>query len=129
VVRERLPERFLEVHKGLFSLRHDEGGDLRDERELRLTLEGFGVEGETVFSEIASGWPLETFRREHRAAEEQHSVWGVPTFIVGGRAAFVRIMNRPGGDTKAARRTVEQVVALFDDMAYLNEFKHTTISN
>ncbi len=55
-------------------------------------------------------------------------IFGVPTFVVGQRAVFVRLMSRPEGDVEVARRTVEGVLGLFDTMPELNEFKHTTIS-
>ena len=57
----------------------------------------------------------------------EHSVFGVPTVIVGDEAVFVRVMHRPGGDADGARATVERAVALVDDWPELNEFKHTTI--
>ncbi|HLI45130.1 MAG TPA: DsbA family protein [Acidimicrobiales bacterium] len=128
VVRDRLPEQFLRVHRGLFALRHDEGGDLRDEASLRRVLEASGVDADYVFSEIESGWPLDTFRKEHEQFVASHEVWGVPTFIVGEQAVFVRLMNRPGNDGALARRTIERVLDLLTEMPELNEFKHTTIS-
>ena len=129
VVRDRIPDKFSRVHRALFALRHDESRDLRDESELRTTLSAEGVDADYVFSEIASGWPLDTFRKEHDAAERDHAVWGVPTFIVGNAAAFVRVMTRPGTDGLGARSTIEKIVALFGDMPELNEFKHTSIPN
>ncbi len=129
VVRDRMPERFFEVHRALFSQRHDEGRDLRDEKELRLTLSRLDIDAGFVFDEITRGWPLVTYRDEHEAAARDHSVWGVPTFIVGAKAAFVRIMSRPEADPKAARQMIEHVVALFGELPALNEFKHTTVSN
>jgi predicted DsbA family dithiol-disulfide isomerase len=129
VVRDRHPQQWLAVHRALFSLRHDDAGDLRDESALRSVLEGQGVDADSVFGEIESGWPLDTFRKEHDAAEREHAVWGVPTFIVGDHAAFVRLMNRPEGDADVARRAIDRVVDLLGDAPELNEFKHTTISN
>jgi predicted DsbA family dithiol-disulfide isomerase len=129
VVRDRFPERFLALHSALFSHRHDEGRDLRDENELRITLKRSGVDAEVVFQEITEGWPLETFRREHEAAERRYAVFGVPTFIVEEKAAFVRIMSRPEGDAKVARQTIEDVVTLFSELPELNEFKYTRIPN
>ncbi len=57
-----------------------------------------------------------------------HAVFGVPTFIVGDRAAFVRLMDRPEGDGARARSTVEHVLSLCVEHPELNEFKHTTVS-
>jgi hypothetical protein len=129
VVRDRFPEQFLSAHGALFALRHDEGGDLRDAEALRSVLKAEEIDPDAVFAEIESGWPLETFRKEHEAAERDHSVWGVPTFIVGEQAAFVRLMTRPGNDGAGARRTIDRMLALFgeDGLPELNEFKHTAI--
>jgi hypothetical protein len=129
VVRDRLPEQWLAVHGALFSLRHDEGRDLRDESELRSVLEAQGVDADYVFAEIAGGWPLDTFRKEHDAAERDHAVWGVPTFIVGDQAAFVRVMTRPAGDATTARRTIDRIVDTLVGFPELNELKHTSIPN
>ena len=38
----------------------------------------------------------------------EHQVFGVPTFIIGKDAAFVRLMDRPVGDADLARRTIER---------------------
>ena len=56
------------------------------------------VDDDAVFAEVASGRPLATIKAEHTAYAASHDVWGVPTFIVGDQAAFVRLMNRPEGD-------------------------------
>jgi len=55
-------------------------------------------------------------------------VFGVPTFIVGDEAVFVRVMDRPGGDAAVARRTVERVLETIAGWPELNEFKHTSIA-
>jgi len=47
--------------------------------------------------------------------------------IVGDRAVFVRVMDRPGGDGDLAVRTVERALDLIDSWPELNEFKHTSI--
>jgi formate-dependent phosphoribosylglycinamide formyltransferase (GAR transformylase) len=58
---------------------------------------------------------------------KHHKVFGVPTFVRGDRAVFVRVTSRPGGDGELARRTVEGVLSLLDAHPELNEFKHTSI--
>ena len=55
-------------------------------------------------------------------------VFGVPTFIVGGDAVFVRLMARPEGDADLARTTIDRVLGLITDHPELNEFKHTRIA-
>ena len=55
-----------------------------------------------------------------------HNVWGVPTFLVGDRAVFVRLLHTPDGDADLAIGTVERVLEQID-WPILNEFKHTSI--
>jgi hypothetical protein len=127
VVRDSHPDRFLDVHEALFALRHDEGKHLKDEAELRRVLEAHGVDAQAVFDEVATGGPLETVREEHTAAATSSEVWGVPTFVAGDQAVFVRLMDRPRGDAELARRTIDRVVDLLVDFPQLNEFKHTSL--
>jgi protein-disulfide isomerase-like protein with CxxC motif len=127
VVRDRFPDRFLDVHRALFALRHDEGRHIRDEAEVRRVLSAQGVDEDAVFAEIATGGPLATVRDEHTAAADDHDVWGVPTFVVGDRAVFVRLMERPRGDAAVARRTIDRVLDLLTGFPELNEFKHTSL--
>ncbi len=129
VVRDRFPDQFLRVHRALFALRHDEGDDLRDQAALARVLEGEGVDSGQVFEEIASGWPLDEFRKSHEKAVADHEVFGVPTFIVDDKAAFVRVMTRPGADAAVATATIERIVELLEHHPELNEFKHTSIPN
>jgi predicted DsbA family dithiol-disulfide isomerase len=114
------------VHHRLFALRHDDGAKLRDEAVLRAALSDLGVDADAVFDEIGAGKPLLQVKAEHTDAVQQANVWGVPTFIVGDQAAFVRLMHRPDGDGAEARRTIDRVLDL---LAWpdLNEFKHTSI--
>jgi hypothetical protein len=127
VVRDRFPERFLDVHEALFALRHDDGRHLEDEAEVRRVLTEQGVDADAVVAEIATGTPLETVRDEHTAAADDNDVWGVPTFVQGDKAVFVRLMERPRGDAELARRTIDRVVDLLVGFPELNEFKHTSL--
>jgi hypothetical protein len=127
VVRDRFPDRFLDVHEALFALRHDQGRHLEDEAEIRRVLTEQQVDAEAVLAEIATGAPLETVRDEHTAAADDHDVWGVPTFVSGDNAVFVRLMDRPQGDGALARRTIDRVVDLLEGFPELNEFKHTSL--
>ena len=126
VVRDKFPERFLDAHDALFALRHDHGGHLRDEEAVRATLLAAEVDAEVVFDEIDSGRAIEIVQAEHDEAASLHKVWGVPTFVVGDAASFVRLMHRPDGDGELATRTVERVLDLLT-WPELNEFKHTSI--
>ncbi len=128
VIRDQWPDKFLAAHQALFDCRHEHGGDLRDEAVLRKAIGSVdGLDADEVFAEIAAGWPLEAFRKEHEAAVAEHKVFGVPTVIAGDQAVFVRVMHRPRGDAEVARPTVERVVDLLTGWPDLNEFKHTSI--
>jgi hypothetical protein len=127
-VRDGHPERFLDVHQALFDARHEHGRQIRDEEVVREVLLAADVDADAVLGEVAGGRPLETVRKEHEAAATGHDVWGVPTFLSGERAVFVRLMAPARGDGDAARTTIERVVALLQGWPELNEFKHTTLS-
>jgi hypothetical protein len=127
VVRDRMPEHFLDAHVALFAARHDRTLDTRKREVLSEVLTGVGVDPDRVFAEIDSGWPLKTFRAEHESAVAEHAVFGVPTFILGEQAAFVRVLTRPEGDTALATRTIERITDLTGGWADLNELKHTSI--
>ena len=126
-VRDRWPDHLLATHRALFSCRHDEGGDLRDEAVLRAAIAKAGLDPDAVFAEVDGGGPLATFRKEHEATVADYRVFGVPTVIAGDQAVFIRVMNRPHGDAALARRTVERAVDLVTGWTDLNEFKHTSI--
>jgi protein-disulfide isomerase len=128
VVRDQYPELFLDAHIALFSARHDEGLDLRQPDVVASVLERVGVPGEKVVAEAATAAVTDDIRRAHEHAAGQLDVFGVPTFIVGDDAVFVRLMSRPAGDVALATRTVQGVLDLFETMPDLNEFKYTKLS-
>ncbi len=127
VVRDRDPGHFLEVHRSLFTARHDEGGDLRDRSVVEHALERAGADPAAVLAEVDAGWPAKTVREEHEGSVDRFEVFGVPTFIVDDEAVFVRLMTRPAGDRDLATATIERVVDLVGGHPELNEFKHTRI--
>lgn len=126
-VRDQHPDRFLDVHRALFELRHTHARDLSDKGELTQVLDAAGVDADAVFDEVASGRPLATVRAEHEAAVRDLSVWGVPTFMSDTDAVFVRLMEPPRGDGDLAIRTVERLVDMLTGWPELNEFKHTAL--
>jgi hypothetical protein len=129
VVRDRFPDKFFAVHRDLFAARHDLGLKLNDADVVRDVLVRHGVDADEVFAAIEDGTALKQVRAEHEAAVEHHSVWGVPTFISGDEAVFVRVMDRSQnpGDAESSKTTVERVIDLLDGWPNLNEFKHTSI--
>ena len=126
-VRDTQPERFLALHRALFALRHDLAGDLREPDAVNATAIEAGVDLDAVTAEIATGVPFKTLRKEHDEAIASHDVWGVPTFIAGDQAVFIRVMDRPATSDRPAIEVVERILDLLVGWPALNEFKHTTI--
>ncbi|MGH9088154.1 MAG: DsbA family protein [Acidimicrobiales bacterium] len=127
VVRDRFPDRFLGAHRALFAARHDDGREIADADVVADVLEASGVPADAVRKEIEEGWPLQVLHREHEASVADHDVFGVPTFIAGDQAAFIRVMTRPGADGDLARTTIERVVRLLVEHPEINELKHTAV--
>jgi 2-hydroxychromene-2-carboxylate isomerase len=127
VVRDRYPEDFPSVHRSLFTARHDEAGDLRDRAVVHQALVRAGADADTVLAEVEAGWPAKVVRDEHEDAVNQLGAFGVPTFIMGESAVFVRLMTRPKGDGALARDTIDRVLTLIGEHRDLNEFKHTRL--
>jgi hypothetical protein len=129
VVRDHAPDRFAAVHRALFAARHDEGEHLEDPAVVRRVLASHGVDPELVFDRVADSSALRTVRDEHESFAKSHNVWGVPTFIAGEQAVFVRLMDRApvGSDPAASIRSVERLLDMLTGWTDLNEFKHTSI--
>ncbi|MGH3442532.1 MAG: DsbA family protein [Nitriliruptorales bacterium] len=127
VVRDSLPDRFLDVHLSLFAARHDDGDDIRDEAVIRRALDRAGVDADHVLGLAREGGAVETLRKEHEAAVADRDVFGVPTFLSDDDAVFVRLMHRPEGNGSVAQETIERVLDLFTGWRDLNEFKRTRI--
>lgn len=127
-VRDQFPEAFAAVHRSLFDLRHVEFKSLASRDDIGPSLEAAGLSAVEVFAVVDSKEPFQVVRREHEASVENNSVWGVPTFIANGQAAFVRLMDEPSPQGKPAIEVVEHIVSMLEEWPQLNEFKHTTLS-
>lgn len=128
VVRDKYPAAFNDVHLGLFAARHDEAQDIRERDVISDVLQLHDVDPDVVFAEIDGGGPLAEYEKTHEALVTEHRAFGVPTFIIGDRAVFVRLMTRPAGDGALARRTIDRVLDLLEDAPELNEYKYTKIN-
>lgn len=119
-VREIDPMRFPAAHLALFSARHDDRLDIRDEDVIRRALERTGVDLDAVAEMVESGKPGDILAQEHTEAVDRFSVFGVPTFITEDGATFVRQMSRG---------SFEDVDRILEMMAWtdLNEFKRTQV--
>lgn len=125
-IRDSQPEAFLDFHQAMFNHRHIGGGNLRDKEILTGIMNRVGVDAEAAFADVATGRALDVIREEHTKFVRSHSVWGTPTFIVGDKAVFVRLLDHAHGDTAVGTATITRIL---DDIDWpiLNEFKHTSI--
>ena len=120
-VRDGWPARFPLFHVALFAARHEHGIDIGDVRELAGIAESVGLDPATVAEAVASGRPMETLATEHRNLVQRWDVFGVPTFIMGDEAVFVRLIERH------QPREIGRIVELLE-WTNLNEFKRTRIA-
>jgi hypothetical protein len=120
-IRDNFPDKFLDAHVELFAQRHDHGLKLGHEDVLEAAVERVGLDVDAVKAEAWSGGPLKTLIAEHTEAVEQHAVFGVPTYIEGDEAVFIRFMERGRADD--LNRALDLL-----DWTRLNEFKRTKIA-
>lgn len=125
-VRDTQSAVFVDAHHALYEYRHNGAGNLRDRTLLGDLLANHGVDVEAMWTEVDSGRPLATIKDEHTGYARTHHVWGVPVFIVGTKAVFVRLLDRPLGDAALAIATIERILDNVD-WDILNEFKHTSV--
>lgn len=125
-LRDNQPDVFLEVHHALYEHRHTNGGNIRDWGVISEIARSHGANIDAVHADIQSGRVLEVVKNEHTQYVNSHQVWGVPTFILGPSAVFVRLLDRADGNGTLAVSTIERIL---DNIEWttLNEFKHTSI--
>ena len=100
--------------------RHDKGLQVEKEEVLRDAVASAGLDPDAVAAEVANGAALKTLAAEHTEAVERWGVFGVPTFIEGENAAFVRFMER--GNVADLERALELL-----PWTDLNEFKRPRV--
>lgn len=119
-VRDTQPERFLAFHVGLFSARHDAGQDVSEVEVLSRVATAVGADVSEIQRVVDSGSPMDNLRTEHSWLVDEFEVFGVPTFIAGDEAVFVRMMERHRRDD------LDRVLTLVAE-PNINEFKRTRI--
>lgn len=119
-IRDNHPDSFLNFHVSLFSARHDVGTDINDESVLEAVAQAAGLDPVKIRECVATGMPAKTLATEHSRALEEFGVFGVPTFMQGDEAVFVRFMERH------ELRDLERVLEMLK-WSNLNEFKRTRI--
>jgi 2-hydroxychromene-2-carboxylate isomerase len=118
--RDAFPAVFPGVHLSLFAARHDHGRKIDDLAVIHEAVATAGGDPDALAEEVATGRPLKTLEAEHREGVERWGVWGVPTFIEGDDAAFVRLMQRENVED------LDRVLALLPNSS-INEFKRPRI--
>ena len=119
-VRDQMPDQFLAWHGAAFAARHDEGQKIAKVEVLRAIATGAGLDAGAIEAEVESGRPLKSLAAEHTEAVKKHAMFGVPTFVVGDRAVFVRFMDRKNPSD------IDRALDLIE-WTDLNEFKHTSV--
>lgn len=125
-VRDEQPELFLSSHGALFSARHVQSVRLNTIEEVDGVLEPLGVDLGRVHADIASRRPHQVIAESFRDFE-RYAAFGVPTFVVGEEATFVRYMVPPSEDAQASIKIVDSLLSLVTGEPELNEFKRTKI--
>jgi predicted DsbA family dithiol-disulfide isomerase len=119
-VRDQFPERFFDFHIAAFAARHDHGKKLGREEVVREAAASVGLDVDAVAEEVWSGRPLKTLAAEHTEQVDRWNAFGVPTFIEGEQAVFIRFMERNRVDD------LERALELLEWTRF-NEFKRTQI--
>ena len=119
-IRDGWEDRFFDFHVAMFAARFDDGRKIGHEDVVRDVAATAGLDVDAVATEVASGRPLKTLEAEHNDAVDRHRVFGVPTFIEGDEAVFIRFMER--GRVDDLERALDLV-----EWTRLNEFKRTQI--
>ena len=119
-VRDQAPASFLDFHLRLFDARHSRAADVDDVAILSEVATAVGLDPVAIGEIVDGGTPLEVLAAEHADLVSRWEVFGVPTFIKGNEAVFVRLMDR---------HIVSDVDKVLDmlDWSRLNEFKRTRI--
>ena len=128
VVRDKFPDRFLDVHEALFALRHDHGGRLRDEAEVRRRARGAG-------RRRRRGALRDRQRRPHRRPCRPPTRPPPRITTCGACPPSSSATRPPSSATWTVRRAtpivpsprIERTLDLLDGWPELNEFKHTSI--
>lgn len=118
-------EVFLDVHEALFRARHERGIRLANADEIEGVLAATNCDIDVVRADVQSRRPYHVIADTYQRFAK-FEAFGVPTFVVGSDATFVRYMTAPtdGVDSTAI---ITSLVTLMATTPELNEFKHTRL--
>jgi len=120
-VRDNFPNAFPAFHRAAYNAKHDDLLDIGDPGVLAQIAQSAWLDPAAISSLVATGEPAATLGAEHTELVEQHAVFGVPTFIAGGEAVFVRFMERH------KLEDLEKVLGMLS-WTNVNEFKRTKVA-
>jgi len=123
-IRDQQTEYFLDAHEAMFRGRHEKGIRLVTIEEIEGLLAPLGVDMDKVRSDIASRRPHQVIGESFKRFAKVEA-FGVPTFVIGNDATFVRYMNAPTNDAHASIAVIDSLVSMMANRPELNEFKHT----
>jgi hypothetical protein len=125
-VRDLQGELFLDVHAALFRARHEGGRRLADLDEVLAVLAPLGVDVDSVRDDVLSRRPHQIIGETYRRLEPLEA-FGVPTFVIGDDAVFVRYMIPPATTAVSSRAVIDGILTLMTVSPAINEFKHTKV--
>ena len=126
-VRDNFADQLNSFHFNAFEARHTGARNTRDVDVVRDVIVTSGLDADAVIALAQSDAVNNAINTEHRDAADRLGVFGVPTFIAGEDAAFVRLLNEPNGDDSASVVTVQRILDNFFGWPELNEFKHPRV--
>ncbi len=125
-VRDQQNEYFLDAHEALFQARHDRAIRLVTLDEISNVLAPLGVDMAKVAADVASRRPHDVIAASHKEFD-RFETFGVPTFVVGDDATFVRYMSEPDADRAKSVELINALLDLMTNRCDLNEFKRTQL--
>lgn len=125
-IRDQQPDQFLKAHAALFRARHERGIRLVTMEQIAHALGELDVDLEMVRADVATRRPHQVIGANFKKYETLEA-FGVPTFVVGQDATFVRYMTGPTNDPQDSVTLIDSIVTLIEAQPELNEFKHTRL--
>jgi len=127
-VRDNFAERMNTFHFNAFEARHVGARNTRDVTVVRDIVTASGLDADAVIALAQSPAINDAIKSEHRDAADRLGVFGVPTFVAGDDAVFVRLLNEPKqGDDQPSIAIVDRILDQFFGWPELNEFKHPRV--
>lgn len=120
----RRQDGFEGFHTALLETFHQHKMDLEDIDTIRGAANEAGIDWDRMQSDMADPAILEGLARDHQRAVSELGVFGTPTFVVGGGAAYVRI--RPAPESAEALEVFDQLARTIATRPFIREIKRPT---